>query len=481
MDPFYWVTLIVAITIRIAIGLLNESANDNHIEVSQKIVASLRLGQPGPAYDDCWECYHARGFHMAAALPCMIGNACAHESMRLFGQLLNTVLSSLLVVLVGGWIGTLVRNKSIARVVFALVALNPRLIYIGAQATNDMCAIFFGSCASYYLYHYLRYAYFRTTESARESQSRRTWGCLLLLFFSSVLCFISKGSAFALAGGIMASWAVQAYVARHIASRTKRVVIPFLFLLALVTSLILLPNGFAPYERYIQRALATKGAAINFEKPPPPPFFSPQYYGRPGVTSIVHGFFTFRLLNLIKYPWIENSNEPSPIHRTSLWSQLYGRLNFVFFDQWPVARKDLPALLVGRTSMITAFLPLLILIYGGLSFIRLLFVKNQKTKLLGWIKQGGTCVPFALSYLMLLVVFCYNHRGFEAMKVIYILPALLGFVACFVRGLRQLVVHLANLSALRLIVFSNLWAVVVVYILNSALLFDLLIMNKFSR
>src|SRR2546422_4368236 len=41
--------------------------------------------------------------------------------------------------------------------------------------------------------------------------------------------------------------------------------------------------------------------------------------------------FRSRLVDLLEHPVISNDVEGYPLHRTSLWSQLYGRAHFVHF------------------------------------------------------------------------------------------------------------------------------------------------------
>jgi hypothetical protein len=50
---------------------------------------------------------------------------------------------------------------------------------------------------------------------------------------------------------------------------------------------------------------------------------------------VADGFLTFRLLNLLREPYITYPPAAYPVHRTSFWSQIYGRAHFVHFDAWP--------------------------------------------------------------------------------------------------------------------------------------------------
>ena len=136
--------LILSGVLQFAFGVFNDRANDSHLDVVSAMQGKPASDRIAPAYDECRECYHPRLFHTLMGLPCIIERSCSDNSVRSWGQLCNSIfifthfllLSLIIKKNVKGRVGTLI--------VTALVVLNSRLIFTGAQATNDAAAITFG-------------------------------------------------------------------------------------------------------------------------------------------------------------------------------------------------------------------------------------------------------------------------------------------------------------------------------------------------
>ena len=88
--------------------------------------------------------------------------------------------------------------------------------------------------------------------------------------------------------------------------------------------------------------------------------------GRPGVQSIVDGYLTFRILDLVRDPQITNGAKIEQEHRTSVWTQLYARANFAQFEQHPKSwlTKDPNVMAIAKCSFVLGLLPLLFLLAG---------------------------------------------------------------------------------------------------------------------
>ncbi len=453
--------LVVAIVMRLFIGLSNTRANDDHVIVSDLISKALISEQGSPPYDACATCYHPRLFHFTATLPCIVGKACNPETARVFGQLFNSLLSCLLVVGVLQWLRAFVTRQWVQLIVFVLVAFNPRLVLVGAQASTDMPAIFFSFVCAYYWHLFL------------VGKSRKH---LALVFCALVLSFLSKGTAMALFGGIAVSLAMTLRVERNVALNRTSLGFVLGILISTVGTIALFPDGFAPYGRYFQQMVSSgRPGAVNFGKNPHVPFIERQYVSRPGVISIVDSFLTFRIVDMIKHPWITQGYPPVPFHRTSFWSQLYGRYHFIFFDQWPFERTDRWSLLVGRASLVLGFLPTMVWVVGVISFISCLFKMRHKKTFNTWINHGGCVVPIAFAYLAVLIAFNYSYRGFDAMKDVYMLPGFLGYLVIFVRGIRCVNVRFRHSPKLMSLVRINLWLLAFAYLGNYALMMQYLL------
>ena len=57
-----WLIVATAVASRVLLALYNRSANDDHMEVIQRIVAGGR-----PLVDDCWQCYQPKLYHQFVA------------------------------------------------------------------------------------------------------------------------------------------------------------------------------------------------------------------------------------------------------------------------------------------------------------------------------------------------------------------------------------------------------------------------------
>ena len=55
-----------------------------------------------------------------------------------------------------------------------------------------------------------------------------------------------------------------------------------------------------------------------------------------------------------------------PLHQTSLWSQLYGRLHFVHFDSWPPTWESDSVIVhwIGRAALVLGLVPTTVLLIG---------------------------------------------------------------------------------------------------------------------
>lgn len=151
---FFFTTLVIIIfslLLRIILGYLNFGANDSHLNVSRLILTEKRL----PTRADCWSCYHPKLYHITTAMLLAMGSPKTERDAIRLMQLPNSVLSLLLLALLweflnaGPWIS---KTKILT---FALVALNPKLIGIFAQGTNDAYIIFFSTLTLYCTHRFL--------------------------------------------------------------------------------------------------------------------------------------------------------------------------------------------------------------------------------------------------------------------------------------------------------------------------------------
>jgi hypothetical protein len=171
-----------------------------------------------------------------------------------------------------------------------------------------------------------------------------------------------------------------------------------------------------------------------------PKLFERTFVYKPGVTSIVDSFLTFRFFDLLRNPVSTIDSVQYPLHRTSLWSQLYGRAHFAHFDPWPPSW-ELPrnggqwftslVRTLGRLIFLSALFPtsFLMLAVGKRSVAVLRWLSRAKPQPL---KLQDLLLDLAVfGYMAFIVAYCLRLRDFAAMKAIFIFPGFLGFLKLF--------------------------------------------------
>lgn len=150
----YLILFLLSISLRLALSLVNREANDDHMQVVNLILQTGKL----PQEYDCWECFQPKLFHFTVAMVLQgSGLADADLSIKiLVAQLINFLAGVITLAVVWKFIIEIpVINEKLRLVSFALVALNPKLIGISSQATNDAFAILFSTFALYFTYVFL--------------------------------------------------------------------------------------------------------------------------------------------------------------------------------------------------------------------------------------------------------------------------------------------------------------------------------------
>jgi hypothetical protein len=147
---------------------------------------------------------------------------------------------------------------------------------------------------------------------------------------------------------------------------------------------------------------------------------------------------------MLETPVVTDDKKTYPQHRTSLWSQLYGRTHFVHFSAWPPSWR-LP------TDPHWEWLTRLVWHLGRLIFICALFptillltaVSKEISSASQWIADSHKhsdirlrdwLLYFAVfGYIAFIVIYSLRHQDFSFMKAIFIFPGLLGFLMLFAR------------------------------------------------
>ena len=422
---------IAGCALRIILSWLNRQANDDHMSIIRTIAFEGWV----PGLKDDWQGYQPKLYHWTVALLLRLVAPWVRDSGEvdiLIANLVNCAAAIALLLVARTWLRRLSLPTSTVLMVFVFLVLNPRLIGIGSQATNDTFVILFGTLSLYWGVRFF------------EAMS---WRALCGMSGFAALAVLSKGNGLVvLLAHVCVFTAVLVRRTGHAAWPRARLATAALLLVGAVTSAAAL---FGPYvDNY--RA-AGSPFAQNMKAPPLPHLFERTIAYRPGVVSIVSGVMTFRLGDMLREPSLvyrplHDLDEPTnydgrgyPPHQTSLWSQLYGRLHFVRFDNWPRTWQSdsVIVLWIGRAALVLGLLPTAVLLIGlARESRRGLVVLAGRETAVAAVGAGGALLlaVSAFGALGFSVVYALRMRDYGFMKTIYLFPCLLGFAWCFAQG-----------------------------------------------
>ena len=405
-----------ALLLRFELSLFNRQANDNHLEAISWIIDKHTL----PTKEDCWECSQPKIYYVLNAELMELFHVDGLERRMVFAQMINFFFSAILLLFIWLFIRNQAFSFRIKILGFSILAFNPCLAGINAQVTNDTMEILAGTMTIYFAD-----IFFKKWKPKH----------LVLMTASIILACITKGSGLSLLLGILIIYATTFFI-------LPKQKINFLLLSSaafIVAILLTVPFAGGYYSNYKKYG----DAFINNipQKDPPPEFFHETYVNRPGVTSVVNSYCTFRIFNMLEQPYITNDFENYPLHRTSLWSQLYGRTFFVHFDQFPGtwATLDERVLRVGKALLFLGLIPLTLFLIGCYHSCRDILrfiVKKNKSGLSG--NFSWAHLILIVSCLLFIIKYTYDYRDFATMKSIFLFPVLLSIIYLFMRGFEKI-------------------------------------------
>jgi hypothetical protein len=158
-----------------------------------------------------------------------------------------------------------------------------------------------------------------------------------------------------------------------------------------------------------------------------------RFGGDPGVRSIAESLFTFRIIDLVRNPITPTRDEGGddyPLHRTSLWSQIYGRLNFTRFETTESWRPHSPLLTdIGRVAFVLALFPTTLLLLGAYAAIARALSEPHGVRAHEWLIGIA-----AAGYMAFLIALALRYRDFSFFKPIHAFAGLLAFSVPFARA-----------------------------------------------
>jgi hypothetical protein len=409
-----WV-LALAFALRLALALINMDAFDPHMPVVKAIAYEHRI----PGKDDMWEGFQPKLWYATVAMILRVVPTHNIKDITRIAQGVNVIAGMATLWLIFLFLRRLKISDRAKLTALSLIALNPMLIGIDGQATNDSFVILFSTLALYFGVQFF------------EKPEWRSFGFMTL---GAVLAVLSKGNALAPLIAILCTFAATALVKserRNLAWASRAVLFVALVVGAMAT---LAPYG-ENWFRY--------GSPFVTNMPPDPvparffvhvPTTEPRRYVE-GVHTGFTWLFTFRLCEMLRQPHMHSA--PTPLS-TSMWSILYGEWNFVHLDRWPYFwDDDSDALMwLGRALLLLALVPAGIFVAGGLQQAARAF-RSLRDRW-QWDSARTLLVLTVLGQFAFVASYSYRGRLYEFAKAIFLFPALLGIAWVFALGVEGL-------------------------------------------
>ena len=414
------VVFLTGCALRVILSFLNQEANDDHMAIIRAIAFEDRV----PGLRDDWQGYHPKLYHWTVALLLRLLTPWVADSGDVqvrIANLVNCAAGIALLLVARSWLKRSSLPTPAVLMIFGFLVLNPRLVGIGSQATNDTFVILFGTLSLFWGVRFF---------------GAMSWRALFGMCGFTALAVLTKGNGLVI---LLAHVCVFTVVLVRRAGATAwprmRLATAALLFVGVVISA---AASFGPYlDNYRD---AGSPFAQNMKAPPLPHFFEKTTAYRPGIRSVASGIMTFRLGDMLREPSLVNrplqDASGYPLHQTSLWSQLYGRLHFVHFDRWPPTWQSDSVLVlwIGRAALVLGLVPTAMLLIGlvreGHRSVMVLVGRASSVSSAGAL----LLTTAAFGSLGFSIVYALTMRDFGFMKTIYVLPCLLGFAWCFARG-----------------------------------------------
>ena len=433
------VALVLGVVLRVLLALVNLEANDPHLPVIRAIAFEHHF----PAREDAWEGFQPKLYHTTVALVWRVMPTRAPYALTRAAQLVSCAAGVLTLLVVLRFLRLLGAAREGERgaeserapplsgaIAFAAVALNPALAGTSVQATNDAFVILFASLT---LYAGVR---FLAEGRGRDFAALALW---------AVLAGVSKGNGLVAVVAVAATFALVALVAPG-AVRRRRAVIRGAAFVALVVPPVALIGPYYSFQQKYGTPFVT-----NWTPSPRPALRYETFVERPGLTSVLYGLFTFRLVDLFRHPESNYDRTHYPRHRTSLWSRVHAQAHSAHFEAWPPSWKARsPAVLqLTRALILLGLVPAALVGWGLATMARDAAVGWRRDRRRRGVAAADDelarqwpatllLLVAAAGYLAFVALYSIRLRDYSSMKAIFVLPALPAFAAALEAGLARL-------------------------------------------
>lgn len=426
------IAFFICLVPRVILTAINKTANDDHI------APILLWNEKGvyPTAKDCWECFQPPFYYGVVKSVAQISGATTEDELRTLFQWMNFVfgLGCLLLIFIFQFRSPLSFKWNLSLALFW--GLNPKLIAISIQATNDIPVIVLGMVFTLLLLKWV------------GNKSNVLFAFILL---TVLLASILKGNGlvlfFVLLVVLLFLFATKQISFSALSLKT-------VLLLALIPAIAFLGGYYGKYKNYGNPFLT------NLPVAPAPNFFTPDTAQgfRKGVTTVWDSFFSFKIKSLVEQPYnVNDLSDNYPTHRTSFFTQLYGQFSNASFERAPPSWSvvDKTAMNFMRANYLLQ-LPLLLLFLFGIFVVLKQVVKERSP-------HEFIHIALFFIYLSFVARYAYNIRDFANMKLIFLFPALISMIYFLQKGVAQLKSGVLNNSALILINASTLLCAINLY------------------
>lgn len=415
-----------AVAALVVLVAINRGAYDDGHLTSVMMVAAGHLPQTG----DCDECFQPKLYYVVSGLLARAAfvDPANRTAVRIVAQIVSGCAGLLTFWL--GWrmLAETAFSPRVRGMAFALFACNPSLIAMFVQATNDAFAILFGSLVVLLTLRLVR------TPLDHPLDPR----AVALLALACIAVSVSKATGLALSAAVafLLVWRLAAGLRSGSGLRANTAALAIFALPYLLTVPLL-----GGYAQNAMRGGTPVG--IGVARSTPPGFFTDRptgqtgALGRTGVLSVVGGYLTLRPFDLFEVPWHRSGQDDLGSARTSLWTQVFARSHFVFFEQWPLQwlNETSTVVLLGRAIFILGWITTGFTLIGFGAAVVAVFKRQGAAAAWPafWSEPGAASILMSTA-LAALIAFTYTYRNEGAMKPLYVYPALLCAVWAFAYG-----------------------------------------------
>jgi hypothetical protein len=433
----YSVLIFVALFQRFSLAMINREANDNHYEVMEMLSQGLR----SLTMKDCHECFHPKLYYISCVIVFRLFGIDDRDSQIVVAQLVNCFAGAATLGILWRFLQQQSEGRLALFFTFAWLALNPRFLSLNGQASNDSFSVLFSTLAIVATYRLLKHGQTREYFLGQLGIS---------------LAILSKGTSWPAATAVLCVLFSRALF--QPVSRLRFGVFTLVSAMVCVASIGFGDYDFESYDKY-----------ANLGKESPLHFYEQTVVGRPGVTSVVDAYMTFQFVSLLQQPFNAPGIKDYPFHRTSVWTQLYGRLHCAQFHCGPKSWETDSAWVanVNRAIFLFAMLWMILFLIGLYSHLAH-FIRSICVHGLPYLARGEQYLPLlvAFAYIAFIIKFTSSYRDFAAMNPIYILPGIVGFTAVLQRGLCCLVRFRTGNAFVGNAIFVGFVVLLILYAIN---------------